>query len=246
MQLVKLPVAPITFKILSNRYAGEPIKPPKKDILYKNLWFQCPDFRNQTNRIRSILTEEIEIMAPRLLADHLSANGYQVGYYLYSMHVDEMCEFAFAQKATGLTPALTAIRKFRKIHNITEDDFPLDTAYKRWQRFILAKKRRKLDTNPSHKRVEEYQLYGPRIPKRGIKLKARIAQTVRKNLHHFILQDGTPDERLLKKAIIFHQYKDGAYKIYELCNQHDLSRPTVFYHLRTFREKLHAREIILP
>lgn len=84
-------------------------------------------------RLRGLLTSEIEIAMDGALATHIALRCYQAGHHLYKWHKDMICRYIDTCLRRGM-PAWSAIREFYEIHGIGEDDFPVENAWKMWQR----------------------------------------------------------------------------------------------------------------
>lgn len=122
--------------LLLSRYGEEPIRVERADVLYTQLQSipaRPPQARLQQASKTLPVTIRMEVSAElgRFLATDQRAQV--VGLHLYRFHMDTMLTFAEAQHMAGV-PAQAALRQFLHLHYVGEDELPLDTAYKAWQR----------------------------------------------------------------------------------------------------------------
>lgn len=134
LKSIILPVHPLSRRILFSEYGLEfPIFIRPHDILFSML--SITRLRDRTNlvRLRALLTTEIEIAIDGAMAAHIAKRCYQAGHHLYRWHKDMICRYVDTCLRRGM-PAMSALREFYEIHGIGEDDFPLENAWKMWQR----------------------------------------------------------------------------------------------------------------
>lgn len=134
--IYEIPVAPISRRILLHDYEEEPIKPTRHDQLYHQLCY-ARDPHIETARLHSVLTGSIRIDIKQRVFEQRPDQLWIIGELIYRSHMDRMLHFVEAYTlATG--NAWGAIELFYTKHEIEEDDFPLESAYKRWQRYQLG------------------------------------------------------------------------------------------------------------
>lgn len=240
MKTVELPVAPISRSILLHNFHDEPIRPPRKNMVYCHLWHRDPNKPRQLTRIQNTLTDAVTFTIPNQLSEHLEKYGYQVGYHLYEIHIDRMCQYTLAQHQTG-KPAMTAIRDFLHRHGVSEDDFSVETAYKRWQRWNISRKRQR---KHAQKQLQNSEIIKVRIPESEESMRERLAHFIFKNYSRFLLADGTLNENLVTKARIYFRYRMMHQHVRDICTKEDLSPATVYHHIQTFGQKLKLKELI--
>jgi len=124
-------------RIFESRYGKiEPIKIHRSDIVYHFL--QGDPVRVQKNHYRKLqneLSETVMLDVSTTLYRRLRARQRQVtiGYYLHKVFQEDLLSFVEAQVLAGI-PAQTAMKTYLNRHNISEDDYGLDTAYTAWKR----------------------------------------------------------------------------------------------------------------
>lgn len=128
-----LPVSPISRKILLHDYQQEPLTPSHTYVLYHQLCYsRSPHI--QWSSYFKLLSAEVKVVLPSRFSLKGRDQLYQAGYLLYISHLDRMLHWVEAQTLiTG--NAWGAIEAFYEMHEIDEDDFSLESAYKRWQRY---------------------------------------------------------------------------------------------------------------
>jgi hypothetical protein len=141
MQVITIPCAPLTRKILLTQYGpAEPIHLGKRDLLYRQLSFRGSP-RKMHERYQQVLTSSISIEVHRHLAERMQVDVEDVGYHLYDLHKHEM--FLWVAGKVSLNDEdrgvnvqqKAAIKQFLDTHHVEEDDFSLDTACRIWQRW---------------------------------------------------------------------------------------------------------------
>jgi len=209
-------------------------------MIFSHLWHCDPNKSRQLTRIQNTLTAEITLHLPNKVSDHLMEHGYKVGYHLYELHIERMCEFAYAQYLSG-EPAMAAIRNFLHMHGVSEDDFSIETAYKRWQRWNISRNNQKKETQNQKQNSEIHRAV---IPVGEKSMKVRLAKFIRRNFHAFLLSDGSLSESMVLKARIFFRYDIMNMHVREICSRESLSPATVYHHIHTFKQKIKLKELI--
>ena len=139
---ILLPVHPFSRKILLSEYSGqEPLRIPQHDILFSMLCVTRIRDRSNLSRLRPLLTVDINIALDKAMATHIVNRCYQSGLHLFKWHKDMLCRHTEAC-VRQQNSALAGIRDFYTMHDIGEDDLPMDTAYKIWQRWNWNLKRK--------------------------------------------------------------------------------------------------------
>lgn len=230
MNLIYLPVAPITRCILLTDFEAEPIAPPRKNILFHKLHYRSPDTSKNSARIRKILTAEIALIVPADLSDHLLMYGEDVGYHLYLQDVERMMRWTAALKSTGV-PAMTALKSFYDSYDIGEDDFALESAYKRWQRFILEKPGSYLNIS-SRKRVQNSN------EKSWSELSSDVGHFVRKNYNSYFFLDGQFNIQLLRKTYLWFLVRVKNIPVRVIARKNNLSFQNIYYHISDMDRRL--------
>lgn len=138
--ILELPVTPFSRKVLLHQYQTEPITPRGKrhpDLLYHQLFYRPNPDLAWDAYVRQLTTTILINVPDKLARRHLrESTMHQIGYLLYIHHMDDMMKWVEAQLAAMPTPnAWASIESYYARHGITEDDFSIESAYKRWQRY---------------------------------------------------------------------------------------------------------------
>lgn len=130
-----LPVHPFSRRILLKEYGGvEPLGIRPNDILFSMLSVARLRDRNNAVRMRELLKAEVTFELDNAIATHIALRCDQVGLHLFKWHKDQLCRYVDVCLRRGGITAAGAIREFYDMHNIGEDDFAFDSAWKMWQR----------------------------------------------------------------------------------------------------------------
>lgn len=145
MNVIDLPVAPLTRKILLAQYGPqEPIHLGARNLLYRQMCYRV-DETPWLKRHQQILTTTVRISVHRHLWEKVRQEPHQVGYHLYELHKDRMFTWVAGRVADG-GEQLAAIREYLDEHGIEEDEFALETSYRLWKRF----KKTRLKNTPAN------------------------------------------------------------------------------------------------
>jgi hypothetical protein len=86
------------------------------------------------SRVDALLTDQVTLQVSAPIAAHLRRLWYQAGLLLFQYHKDMMCRYADAAVRGG-GQAWPALAEWMRLHGVTEDDYPLESAYKCWYRW---------------------------------------------------------------------------------------------------------------
>lgn len=145
MNIIHLPVAPLSRKILLAEYGPEPIHLGERNLLYRQMCYRV-DRTPWLKRHQQLLTTSIQISINKHLWEKVRQEPHQVGYHLYELHKDRMFTWVSGRVSGVDKEQLKAIRKYLEMYQVEEDEFGLDTAYRIWKRF---KENRLTNTPPN-------------------------------------------------------------------------------------------------
>jgi hypothetical protein len=130
---IEISVHPFSYRVLRSVYGQQPIEVDRLDLLFAML---------SRGRVLRVKPEEIAGLKMRVtlkvnadLARKIKKRGPTVGLQLARFHKDWMCSHT-ATVVAHSGEALAAIREWYRRHDISEDDYSTETAYKYWQRFV--------------------------------------------------------------------------------------------------------------
>jgi hypothetical protein len=238
MQLISLPVAPITRCIMISDFGSEPITPSRKHLIWQKLHYSSGDHDSQSARIDNALTTFIDIIVPNSLVDHLDRYHLHVGYHLYITDIERMMHFTAALKSAGI-PAMTALKMFYEKHGIGEDDFALESAYKRWQRFFPEKPHFHLKITPRMRVLNSNE----NLRQKPVNISEAIGHFIRKNYESFFYPQGHVNLNLVRKTIIYFLIQYNRIKVSELAKKNKLTIQTVYYHVADMQKKLASGQL---
>lgn len=133
MLVVNIPCHPLSKKVLLAQYGTEPITldnhDPLFDILNSSL-LRPPAVKN-----REHYTAQISFALDDRIAEHVNRHAHQIGHRLLRYHKPMLCWFVMGCfRAKGKGAVWAAIEDFLRIHEVDEDEYPTETAYKLFQR----------------------------------------------------------------------------------------------------------------
>lgn len=172
MPVITLHLSPLSYRIFIARYGEEqPYKIPNSDPYHFLLSYLPISRKYETIKKEfKLLTRKLQVDVNKTLHRHLvkDLNNVSVGKHLHRFHKMQMINFIEAGKFYS-DNAYNAMRVFLDLHGVTEDDLPMGTAYKVWQRYQedLQKKQRKLNTDyiaTVHKYSAKYYRINDRMP----------------------------------------------------------------------------------
>lgn len=135
VKTIVLPVHPFSRRILLSEYGkAEPIGIRPNDILFSMLSVARVRDRNNAVRMRELLKAQVSFELDTAIATHIALRCDQVGLHLFKWHKDQLCRYVDLCLRRGGITAAGAIREFYELHDIGEDDFAFDSAWKMWQR----------------------------------------------------------------------------------------------------------------
>lgn len=224
MKQIILPVAPLSRKILLSEYQSEPILAPKKSLFYHKLKFRSTDFYSRPQRLMKLLTARVTVEVPNAIADSISRHRYHVGYYLYINDVEEMCKFATAQHAAGVK-VMQALRNYYALHNIDEEDFARETAYKRYQRFTSERKKHRHNT-PQNRRSHIGRTQEP-----SPDLHEMLGIHIHRSFDHFVNSAGKPRIGQIRKAYYYLLARQLQVPVSRIAQDSGLTHQTISGHI---------------
>ena len=114
-------------------FGSEPISFPNHDFYFRLLTSSPLRIRAQRNAKK--LTAWIHLIVDEPLALHIEHNQLSVGLTLLSFHFQILCRFAdSALQIRGKGHVKAAIEQWLLMHQVDENEYGADTAYKLWQR----------------------------------------------------------------------------------------------------------------
>jgi len=135
MKDVVLKVHPLSRCVLLSEYGTtEPVVPNPHDLLFSILLSAPVREPAYVRRSIQFLTHPIELRLPDDAAAALFQRPYHAGALLYKYHKDQMCRYAQVAVRNG-GEAWSAIEQWLWMHDIDDDTYGMDAAYKCWLRW---------------------------------------------------------------------------------------------------------------
>lgn len=240
MMEVIIPVAPISRKIVETEKGKSPIALKAHDLLYEQLNYQKRGHNQGSAKHKTILTDEIRLQVSAKKTARFTERAPHIGYHLYRVHMDMMCRFVFAQWNAGID-ATRAIDNFYFEYGIEEDDFPHETAYKRWQRFKweIEDKKPTFFCKKSPEDVLRFSKQSEAIFKTNIPLSDQDEVNIHNRFFkafYYLNHDATENHLgFFPTWLLFHYSSLSAQ---EVADRRQISLSSVYYQVRKFNDQL--------
>lgn len=132
MLTVTLPVHPLSRKVLLAHYGAEPIildnHDPLFDVISSPRLTPVKDLKS--------LTAQVTFAFNDALAERLAAHAAQIGLRIFKYHKPLLCWFVLGyRRAKGKGHAMPSVGDWLALHDVDEDEYSTDSAYKLFQRF---------------------------------------------------------------------------------------------------------------
>jgi hypothetical protein len=132
MLTVTFPVHPLSRKVLLAHYGNEPIVLDNHDPLFDVI--SSPRL-TPVKDLKS-LSAEITFAFQPALAERVAAQGSQIGLRIFKYHKPLLCWFVLGYKrAKGKGHAMPSVGDWLAMHDVDEDEYSTESAYKLFQRF---------------------------------------------------------------------------------------------------------------
>lgn len=219
----------------------EPIRISHNDLLFQMLSYTRLTDGGQ-NRAREWANSTLLLELEDRLAVKISSRAHQVGWHLFQHHIYHLMVYVQGQTDAG-APAMTSIKNYYDLHDITEDDFALESAYKRWQRFCWGEAAAEKNTSIfcAKKGWRGASLH--RKPRATISLKIRATDAeVKSAIERFnSLLDGCfqkPPKKLVRHGLFFFWQELGRLTTRQIGKRLKVHRNTVAYGTAAIRREM--------
>lgn len=138
MVAIELQVSRLSKQILLAQYNGDVVITGNDPNLYR-LRYTNTKRGGGLYLQRKRLNDTLTIKVPDEVAKQLKTHGTFAAMCLHNIHIHEINTYIW-HEVQHKVPAKDALKTFRENHNIEEDDFCLESAYKSWIRFSKKKK----------------------------------------------------------------------------------------------------------
>lgn len=220
--IVKIPVAPISRKIMISERGGEPILFNTSDIYHQLISYQRKKYRGNINKLTEVLTTYVEIIINDRRAREVKKSAWQIGYHLLCYHYDRMEQHVWTSKKAGV-PATRAIDSFYAEYGITEEDFARESAYKRWQRFAV--KKNKVIYNNTRQQIDLPPVQRKKTSK---DLKTEAGKIIGNNIHFFLIAEKKWSAYAVRDLYIYLFRKHEAATVPQLAAQYNISERSIY------------------
>ena len=155
----------------------------------------------------SLLTDLTEIDVSSSLTHIVTRFGQ--GIHLHYYHLDRMMHFIYAHVISGEVLPYVSIRKFYEFYDLEFEDYDIDAAYRRWQRFLRRKKDAKKDEIPLNYICKKTHIYT--VPE----VESLISKVFLSKIDDFISNRNHVKIKYLKQIRVMTYHSSG-YSVYEI------------------------------
>ena len=136
--IISIPVSALSKRIIETNYGTGIIRLKSSDLLFQQLTYRRLHTAESNSKLRKLLSERIELNVNTKFYREIKDGLPLVGKHLYTFHCREMMNYL---EASGPHISIQkALRGFYLRYGIGEYDYPLDHAYRRWNRWKRNKK----------------------------------------------------------------------------------------------------------
>jgi len=200
---VTLNVSPLSKKILIRDFGSNSIRITKRNPLYSLL--NGSSEKSHEDLLTETITLEV-VKPPKYY--------HNAGINLHRFHMHKLMSYLHAQVLIGVC-ASVSLRNFYKYYSLTEDDYNQDSAYRRWQRFLSAKKHNSVAELAQNK--ETYVL--PDVPKLPLlDLEKLVADFCLNHASKFIGSKNQVKTIMFRQLRIWIYYDIGGYSLEEIAS----------------------------
>lgn len=134
LHYIDIPCHPMSRKVLLAQYGAGVITLRSHDPLFDLISGAHP--RHSAGVRNEHLSCTVRVAVSRPLAKLITLSAHEIGWRLLRLHKQQLCWYAVSQvRMKGKGAALPAIRDWLSLHDVEEDEYQLETAYKLWLRF---------------------------------------------------------------------------------------------------------------
>ena len=136
--IISIPVSALSKRIIETNYGTGIIRLKSSDLLFQQLTYRRLHTAESNSKLRKLLSERIELNVNTKFYREIKDGLPLVGKHLYTFHCREMMNYL---EASGPHISIQkALRGFYLRYGISEYDYPLDDAYRRWNKWKRNKK----------------------------------------------------------------------------------------------------------
>lgn len=156
MNIVTLPVHPLSKRILLCEYGQEPIVLSRHDLLWEAFRSDPENVSSALNEAKGTLSTTITIQLNSGMVRRLAKQGalsFRIGIHIHRVHLQKMYSYVEAFVRLG-EDASEGIADFLSKYEVAEDEMAAETAYRYWHRYQQRKNKKKVVKNGQSGRNE--------------------------------------------------------------------------------------------
>jgi hypothetical protein len=176
---ITLPVSRLTRAMMLRRYGAEPIRLDNNDIRRREMMTVGSSDKHHQRKQYSLNTT-ITLTVNRHEFKHMDKKRPEIGFHWYEADKRRMFLFIWG-RVTGGLPATHAIHDYYSMHNIEEDDFPMDTSERLWKRWRAEKEKTVPHFSPCIVPSDVAQLLSE---KQALRIYDRVSKMIDEDIAH--------------------------------------------------------------
>lgn len=135
MKDIFISVSPLSAKILTHKFGPfQPLKIRSGAAEYDLLFLQR-DIHDNLKNIEKRLCRVVTVKVPNDRAFTVQKVAHQIGFAFHRLHINEMMVFVLSRWLIRQYDDKSNLLEFYRLYSIEEDDYPLETAYRKWTRY---------------------------------------------------------------------------------------------------------------
>lgn len=239
---IRVPVSRFTYQIITSRY-GHPLHINRHSHKELCIYLQLSPV-DESHKLEEELTRELYITLPSTIGASINKrNLHATGVMLHQLHIIRLYEFMYAQTLVddSRSSAYGAMKQFYNKHNLCEDDFSFESAYRGWSRY-----KRKMQRNRANFAENELSKQGDSVIALIAHLKAHIDG---KKMRHKAIKDAVAKIQFQAPKLFRNDIAADIITIYlyrslsgmsyrDIANRTARGYSTVRHHCNTFEYKL--------
>jgi len=229
--------------MIESDYSTGVIRLRSSDLLFQQLTYKRPPSRKESKKLRKLLTERVELEINQKLFNSIKDNVVAVGDHLYKYHCLLMMKHVEA--LMDYTTVSDALNTFMVKHGISEDDYPIDHAYRKWNRWKGNKKVKnasffctKGEPGASIKCNRKYAVHRVLIPRNTDYLDVLVSAVAYRAAWSF----GIHSRHFVKHLRVYLYYMYAGMNQEEVCEKLSMPRRSFYYAVKRAKETLETSE----
>ncbi len=241
--IIELPVHPLSRKIMlsSHQVIGDnTIRCVGHDLLHDQLSHRWVN-TSRAVKTQMQLTTTIRIQISSRLHSIIDGDLHHVGLHLYYTHREIMHNFIWSAQLCGCS-VMIALSRWYDLHDIDEEDYSKDTAYRKW--LVFSKKKKKEQGKSwikSNRKVDAaYSMHRVYLDHN---FEQRVAMCLGDIIGDLSTRHGGPSKHMIESFVLYCYYTYIGHTMTRLSDVYSMATSTVSLRINTFRDQIRTTDI---